>query len=444
MNARPPLFARALKGGAMTAGAYAATQVLRLGTNLILTRLLFPEAFGTLALVMVFLVGFQMFTDTGIGPAISRSARGDAPDFLDTAWTINVARGALLWLLACAVAWPAAWFYDVPGLLWYLPVAGIGLFIAGFSPTRIDTANRHLLLGRVTLLDLIAQGLGMALTIGLAFIFPSVWALVAGFVGGAAIRLTLMWTALPGRPNRLHWDRAAGRELLHFGKWIFASTACGFLMSQGDKAILGAYLTLAQMGVYNIAFFLASFPVLLGGAVTGRILIPLYRDHPPFEPGEFVRHRRMRVMISSGLLAMLAVLALCGPWIVQVLYDDRYLAAGGIVTAIALVQMIPVIGMTYDQSALAADDSRSYFAVMAIRAGLQTGGFLIGAAWGGLEGALVGQALAFTLSHGAIVWLARRHRAWDRPHDLLAGTVVALMIVAIGWWHRDLLMVLHV
>ena len=59
--------------------------------------LLFPEAFGIMALVSVVLVGLAMFSDVGIGPAISQHKRGDDAAFLDTAWTINVVRGAALW-----------------------------------------------------------------------------------------------------------------------------------------------------------------------------------------------------------------------------------------------------------------------------------------------------------------------------------------------------------
>lgn len=91
------LFRRALGGGAFVAGSYVFAQFARLLSNLVLTRLLYPEAFGVMALVMVVLVGLQMFSDVGIGPAISRSARGDDPDFLNTAWTLNVFRGAGLW-----------------------------------------------------------------------------------------------------------------------------------------------------------------------------------------------------------------------------------------------------------------------------------------------------------------------------------------------------------
>jgi hypothetical protein len=53
----PSLFQRALTGSMLTAGSYAVTQGMRLVSNLILTRLLFPEAFGVMALVSVVLVG---------------------------------------------------------------------------------------------------------------------------------------------------------------------------------------------------------------------------------------------------------------------------------------------------------------------------------------------------------------------------------------------------
>ncbi|MGL5008826.1 MAG: oligosaccharide flippase family protein, partial [Paracoccaceae bacterium] len=252
------LFGRALRGGALTAGSYAIAQGARLAANLILARLLFPEAFGVMALVNVFLVGLVMFSDVGIGPAISQNARGDARDFLDTAWTVNVVRGLLLWVLSCAIAWPLAQFYEAPMLAQLLPVAGLTLLMAGFNPTRIDTANRHLLLGRVTALDLMAQIIGIVAMVALAWWWQSVWALVVGAIVGALAKLGLTWWLLPGVANRFRWEGAAARDLIRFGKWIFLSTACGFLLAQGDKAIFGAHLSLEALGIYNIGFFLAS------------------------------------------------------------------------------------------------------------------------------------------------------------------------------------------
>jgi O-antigen/teichoic acid export membrane protein len=428
------LFARALRGSAFTAGAYAFTQAMRLASNLILTRLLFPEAFGIMALVSVVLVGLAMFSDVGIGPAISQHPRGDDPAFLDTAWTINVVRGAALWGVTCLLAWPAAAFYGAPELAALLPAAGVSLLISGFNPTRIDTANRHLLLGRVTALDLCAQAIGIVAMVLLAWAMASVWALVIGAIIGSLAKLGLMMWGLPGATNRFRWENAAGRDLIHFGKWIFLSTACGFLLSQGDKAILGAYLPLEGLGVYNIGYFLASFPVLLAGAVTGRIMIPIYRDRPPAaSPDNARRLRRLRYGLTLVVLALLGGMALVGVPLVGVLYDARYAMAGGIVVAIACAQMPMVLGMTYDQAALAAGDGRAYFTVIAVKAVMQTLLFLGGAHFYGLAGALIGQGVAQVVTYPAIVWIARRHRVWDAGHDAICGALAAFLIGLALW-----------
>lgn len=425
------LLARVMRSSAWTALGYGASQVLRLASNLILTQLLFPEAFGLMALVAVFIVGLTMFSDMGTQPAILQHRRGDEAAFLATAFTIQVTRGAVLWLASAVLAWPAAAFYGQPQLALILPVAGFSLFLHGLEPTRVDTAGRHLRLGRLTALDLISQAVGIASMVLLAWATQSVWALVAGWIVSSGTRLALVSFALPGAKSRFGWEPAAARDLLHFGAWLFLSTACGFLVAQGDKAILGKYLTLEQLGLYNIGFFLASFPMLLGQAIVGRILIPLYRERPPgAAAANFARLRQMRFALTGVIFALLTVMAFAGEWIVDLMYDPRYSAAGAILVLIAVVQIPSVIGMTYDQAALAAGDSRSFFLLTAARAVGLVCGMIIGAEWLGLVGALVGQAMAAVAVYPLLIWLARRHGAWDPLHDLSFAALGLLVAVA--------------
>ncbi|NUH66097.1 oligosaccharide flippase family protein [Sulfitobacter sp. S0837] len=420
--------ARALRSTSWIVLGYGGSQAIRLGSNLILTRLLFPEAFGLMALIQVVIVGLTLFSDVGIAPSIAQSKRGDDPDFLNTAYTIQALRGAGLWLAACALAWPVAQFYDAPQLLIYLPIAALSLLIAGFNPTRIETAHRHLQMGRLTLLDLASQVIGIVIMVVGALIWQSVLALVVGGVAGALAKLLLTHFYLPGAANRFRWERAAARELVHFGKWIFLSTMFWFFASQGDRAILGKFLSLDGLGIYNIGYFLASFPLLLGQNVTGRVMIPIYRETGARDHAKL---RRMRYALSAGLLLMLALMALAGPWLVGLLYDPRYLASGAILVVLALALMPQVIGLTYDQAALAAGDSRRFFISSATRASLQIVLLLVGVIYAGLPGALIGMGAAIVLSHFVLIWLARAHGVWDGWHDL-TFTALALTLGAVA------------
>ncbi|TMM49323.1 polysaccharide biosynthesis protein [Sulfitobacter sabulilitoris] len=419
--------ARVARSSSFIILGYGGSQAMRLAANLILTRLLFPEAFGLMALITVVTVGLAMFSDVGIGPSIAQSRRGDDQAFLDTAWTVQVMRGFALWAVACLAAYPVAQFYGDAALMTYLPLAGAALAVAGFNPTRIETAHRHLLMGRLTLLDLAAQALGIASMIALAMVLQSVAALVIGGVLQALAKLVLTHLFLPGPANRFHWERAALRELVGFGKWIFLSTALWFVASQGDRAILGKFLTLEWLGVYNIGYFLASFPMLLGSAVSGRIFLPVYRETGAATGDAGSRKLRvLRFGLTGAVLVLLAVMALAGPALVGVLYDARYAAAGAMVVLIACMLMPQVIGLSYDQAALAAGDSWRFFIFCALRAVAQVSCLLVGAVQYGLMGAILGMGVAGVIVHPALVWLARRHRVWDPLHD---GVYAALALV---------------
>lgn len=428
------LIARAVRSSALTVAGFGASQVIRLATNLILTRLLFPEAFGLMALVSVVLLGLGQFSDVGIGPSIMQSARGDDEDFLNTAWTIQALRGFGLFLLTCVLAWPAAQFYGEPDLLAMLPIAGLTLLITGLFPTSLETVHRHMQLGRLTAIDIVTQVIGVLVAIGFAWWLRSAWALVISGVVSALIQLWFYKTFLPGIKNRFRWEPAARHELIHFGKWIFLSTVCGFIFSQSDKIILGKYLDLGAFGIYNIGFFLASFPLMLGSMVNQKIVIPIYRECPPVESHEnFLALRRMRMPMTAALIVLVTVFSALGVWLVGLLYDSRYQGAGAVVVVLALMQIPTVIQLTYDQAALAAGDSRRFFVLTLARAVFMIAGLVGGLEMAGLFGAIIGQGVARIAVYPVTVWLACRVGAWDLLHDVIFA-LLGLLGAALALW----------
>lgn len=424
----PGLMARALRSASWMIIGFGGSQAMRLVSNLILTRILFPEAFGIMALVTVIITGLLLFSDVGIGPSILQSERGDDPKFLDTAWTIQVVRGMCLWAGTLVLAWPMAEFYDIPELKLILPIAGSMLIVEGFKPTRIETAHRHLIVGRVTQLELISQFISLAAMVVVALITRSVLALVLGSVMQSITYVILTHLKLPGHRNQFYWNRHCAQELVGFGKWIFLSTAFWFVTSQGDRAILGKFIPLETLGIYNIAFFLASFPMALGFAVNQRLMIPVYRDGlTTDDPDVFRKQRLLRFGLSLGILSLVWLMAIVGPSLVDLLYDDRYRLAGALIVPLALALAPAVMFMTYDQAALAAGDSKTFFWVGAVRAISQTALFLFGVSWFGLPGGIAAMAAALFVTYPFIIAIAVKHHVWDPLHDMI---MISLTVAA--------------
>lgn len=317
------------------AAGYGASQVIRFGANLVLARLLFPRAFGVMLLVNVFLQGLQLFSDLGIGASIVQHRRSDAA-FLDTAWTLQIVRGLVLWLATLVVAWPAMTAYQEPQLLWMLPVAGLATCLDGFVSTALNTAARDLRMARLQVLDLLVQVVSSTVTIVLAWLTRSVWALVLGMIAGSAARTLLSHVFLPGHRNRLHWEKDAAASLFHFGKWVFVSSVVTFLAQQGDRLVFGKMLSLALLGVYNIALSLCEAPATLISTISFRIFFPLFSEMRRSTPDVDSAYRRASAAVALLGGAGAIGLMIAGPFLIQVLYDSRYAEAGWILRLLAI------------------------------------------------------------------------------------------------------------
>lgn len=429
-----------MRGAAITLGGTGGQQILRLLSNLILTRLLFPEAFGMMALIQTFTAGLQMFSDIGLRPAIVQNKRGEDPDFLNTAWTLQIIRGVVLWLVSCLLAWPLSVFYQEPQILWLLPVVGLNALIMGFATTKGVVASRNLRVGRQTLIGLAGQAGGLLAMISLAMIWPSVWSLAAG---GLVSCLIIIWAGnrfLPGMSNRLRWDPRSARELLGFGRFIFISTIASYFVGLGDKLFLGRVVSLADLGIYNIAFFLSAFPGMLGGVLADRILFPLYRELPPSGGHRnLAKISRARNLLTGGQMILYAILAFAGISLIDLMYDPRYVAAGPMLIILTLAQMPAAILIGSSKLLLAEGDSRN-FSRLEVYRGFVKMGLMIGLFWQmGIFGVLITPFLIFLATYPLQQFYLARFKGTDFPRDaafVLFSAVVAGIVI---WLHWDVL-----
>lgn len=426
------LRSRAGRSAVWTLSGFGGSQVLRLLSNMVLTRLLFTEAFGLMALVAVFMTGLALFSDIGIGPSIIQNKRGDDVRFLNTAWTIQVGRGVALWIVACIGAAPFASFYGEASLAWILPVSGLTALLAGFNSPKLFTANRHLRTGRIVIVDLASQIAGLVVMVVWAIVSQSIWALVAGGLVTSAAKMILSHAVLPGERNRLCWDKEAARELFAFGRWIFFSTLLTFLVMQSDRLIFGKMIPLSLLGVYSIALMFATLPSLVAGYVGNQVVFPLYSriHHSGEDLLPVFRRTRWPAMLLGGTI--LSVLITAGPSLIAVLYDDRYHAAGWILQLLAVGAWFGVMDATNTASLLARGKASIMVLSNASKLAAMVALIPLGYAVAGFPGAVAGFAASELVRYAVAAYATNKSGLTGWNQDLRLSCLVAVTGAA-GW-----------
>ena len=418
--------AKAQRSTALVILGFGGGNFLRLLSNLILTRLLFPEAFGLMALVFVFLTGLQLFSDVGFNLSIIQNKRGTDPDFLNTVWSLQIIRGFILWLGACALAYPAVLIYDEPLLGQLLPVVGLTALIQGFSTTKVALANRNLQVGVQVMTDLASQLVTLIITVAIAWATGSVWSLVAGSLFGITLKVIAQHILLKGPNNRWHIERAAVWDLLGFGKYIFLASIAGFLVLQSDRAILGAYVSLADLGVFMVGYIFASLPIELNRAVGSKVILPLFSRFPTIGNQEnrkkVLKARRMTLIAIATISGVLSIVSVP---MIDNLYDDRYHNAGAILALMGITVATYLASSNYEGAYLAAGDSHQQFRLTGIEAIAQVIVSLLLISKFGTLGAVFALGLSAMIMYPFRALVAKNYGAWDPKTDLSA--------LAIGW-----------
>ena len=344
----------AIRGTVWTLVGYGLSQCLRLGANLFLTRLLAPEMFGLMALVNVFILGLTLFSDIGIAPSIIQHDRGDEPDFLNTAWTLQIVRGFVLWLCCLLLALPVAQFYGEPKLSWLIPVVGFTTVISGFNSTALFTFKRRINLGKLTLFELGIQLSSLTIMLIWAWFHRSIWALVVGNLISESLKMIVSHRLIPDNHNRLMWEKKAIADIFAFGKWIFASTAMTFMAAQADRIILGKLLSFQLLGIYNVALIFAELPKMVIMKIGNQVIFPVISRQIGLPRSELrqkiLRKRILILLIAAPLLAILVGL---GDFLVLGLYDSRYQDAAWMLPILALGIWPNLLTVTMSPSLLA-------------------------------------------------------------------------------------------
>lgn len=431
---------RIINAGMWTAGAYGIELSTRLLTNVLLTRLLFPEAFGIIAAATSLIVGLALISDFGVRAVVIRSEYGESPCFLRSAWVFQLTRGVLLWAIlaiACAVL-------SIPTVQNNLPsrsvfadrsfpiltaVLGVQLLLSGLESTSIALNVRRLNYRSVVVVDLAGKIVPVPIMVAVAWFYPSAWALAVGSLAGGATRIWLSHFAIPGPKMALRWKQSHVKEIVHFGKWITASSIASFVSSQSDTITLGILLPNSTLGLYILAKGLADSVEGLLEKFNSTLTLPVFgevlRNTPQYLQNRYYRFRLPIEVAAAFLSGFVFVTA---DQIVNVLYDARYADAGPMLQILSLNLLLYPISIIRG-AFTAAGEPKIVAAVSAVQAIALVVSLIVGYLMLGTMGAIVGILVSRLVQSVAILFLANDRNWISFFHEMRAVLIFGCGIV---------------
>jgi len=424
----------AMVGSLSSVVAFGSSQAIRLGSNLILTHILFPEVFGLMALIQVVLQALMMMSDIGISTSVIRDRRGDDRDYLNTAWTLQIIRGFLIWACCCALAYPAALIYEAPELFSLIPVITFAAVFQGFTSPVILSLKRHIKLNSLFFWQVTTQLLTTIITIAAAWHFRSIWAIALGGLAGAGLTCILSYGFTSQHKIGLSLDTSVVNNIFGFGKWIFVSSFVTFLINKGDVLVLGIFLSKADLGVFAIASIWSQIVFELMQKINQQVMTPLYAMIYRERGSDVISQiRKTRIRLLAFSLPIIWAVIYLAQLLIDTFYDERYVNAGWMIQVLGVGTIARMVTGSAANALLAFGDSYGYM-VFQVSAGiLLVACMLIGGAYFGTIGLIVGVSVSKFVSYPLLAIHLRKHKIWLPGVDAIAVGTSAIILVLGGF-----------
>ncbi len=257
---------KAVRGALARVLAQGGNFAVRVGSLVILARLLTPTDFGLVGMVTAFTGILNLFRDFGLSAASVQRATVTEEQKSTLFW-INLLFGAALALLTVVLAPVVASFYHEPRLFWIATVVGSGFLFNAAGIQHSALLQRQMRFTTLSLIDFGSWVAGTATAITVAEAGYGYWALVSMTVMAPLTATLAFWLAtawVPGKPHR----RSGIRSMMRFGGTLTLTGVIVYVASNFEKVLLGRFWGAEAIGIYGRAYQLIRIPTdNLNGAV---------------------------------------------------------------------------------------------------------------------------------------------------------------------------------
>lgn len=398
--------------------------------TIIVARLLVPDDFGIVAIGLTAMQILTNLSDIGVSQAVIRFKDADRAD-LDTLFTLSAIRGALIAGVLCLSAPFAAEFYGDRRVMWvFLGVAAYPL-LSGFINPRFYEFERLLDYSKEFVAAVLNKVAGVTVSIVIAVIFRSYWAIVLGLATNALVQLILSYWMRPFAPSL---TLASMRRILGFSGWLTGVGLMSALNNKLDPLVLARAVGAEGAGHYFMGLQLAELP-------TREIAFPAARAIYPglSELQEDARRANQAFLIGVEAMAAIAMpaaigFALIARELVPFLIGERWVSAASVVEIITPVMGVQMPLLATQYYAMAVGSTRLVFIRELIFFLIRTPIFI----WASIKYGLVGAAWSVAgcgIVHVALnlaLYSQTANDRFSRPLERARRSIVSVAVMALA------------
>jgi O-antigen/teichoic acid export membrane protein len=314
------------------------SQGLKFLISIIMARLLTPEDFGLLGMIIVFTGFVTVFAELGFGAALIQRQELEDSHY-DSVFWLNLTMGGLLMIFFVIIAPLVAGFYREPVLTPLIRVISINFLLTSLGIVQRTILQREMRFNRIAKIEVSAVMIGAIAAIVMALSGLGVWSLIWQILITSAVMSTTLWWQSNWRPN-LSFDRSAVADLWSFSSNLLGFNTVNYWTRNADNLLIGRYLGSVDLGIYTRAYSTMLMPLGQVTNVLGQVMFPALSR---------MQHDRDRVkriyLRSIAAIALITFPMMMGLFVVAedfvlTLYGEKWSGVTPVLQILCVVGMI--------------------------------------------------------------------------------------------------------
>jgi teichuronic acid exporter len=304
--------------------------------GIVLARLLFPEQFGLIGMLTIFMAVIRTFLDSGFGSALIQKQEITQADICSIFY-FNIFVGlAAAGLLCLAAPWIAA-FYNQPVLTGLTRALSLTIIIDSFGMIQGTLLVKQINFKTQTKVSLISGALSGIIGVTLAAFGFGVWSLVVQQVSASLFSAVCLWSFSSWRPA-LIFSFTSLRNMFGYGSRLLFSSLLNQTFDNIYYVVIGRLFPVADLGYFTRAKIMSDLPTITLSSMVARVTFPVFstiQDDPARLKRGLKKALTILELVNFPMMIGLAVIArplvmvlLTEKWVACVPYLQLFCVAG--------------------------------------------------------------------------------------------------------------------